>query len=129
MKSDIFREESYRYVPTPDGFRKAGEKTHGKGRHKAHRVGEIISFKAPEGRLKGRIEEVHKEYYEIRVGRVVHRVNRNSILYSLGTFIGRAVKAPSSIKKAYEFGKEMQDEHIEEFKAKYRAQRLKKKGY
>jgi hypothetical protein len=119
MKSDKFREKSYKYNPTSDKFRKYGESTHGEGRHHAHKMGDKISFRVPEGRLSGTVIEAHKEFYEVRAGGVVHRVNRNSILYSLGTFVGKVAESYNSAKSAYEFGKEKEQENLEKFKASY----------
>jgi len=73
------------YHKTPEKFRKAGEKTHGKGKHKAHKVGERISFKIPKGRTSGKIVAVHKEFYTVVNKNIEYKVNRNSILYSMGT--------------------------------------------
>ena len=73
------------YHKTPEKFRSAGEKTHGKGKHKAHKVGERISFKTPKGRTSGKIVAVHKEFYTVVNKNTEYKVNRNSILYLMGT--------------------------------------------
>jgi hypothetical protein len=125
INKNVFKEESYKYVPTADEFRKFGESTHGKGKHKAHRVDDSISFRTPRGRKSGRVVEVHKEYYIVNSGGVMHKINRNSILYSLGTFLGRVSATHQSFKKAYEFGKNTRDEDLEDFKTKYRNKRRK----
>ena len=114
-----FREESVRYKPTPENFRRKGELTHGEGRHKAHRAGERISYLSPRGRKSGTIIESHKEYYEVSDGFNVTRVNRNSILYSLGTFVGGMRQMADNTRKAYEFGKEKEDERLAKYKAQY----------
>jgi hypothetical protein len=119
MKSDRFREEDHKYVPTADEFRKFGESTHGLGRHKAHKVGDRISFRAPRGRKSGTVIEVHKEFYQVFVNGTVHKVNRNSILYSLGTFVGKVAESYNSAKGAYEFGREKEQENLEKYKESY----------
>jgi len=119
MKSDRFKEESQKYIPTADEFRKFGENTHGLGRHKAHKVGDRISFRGPRGRKAGTVVEAHKEFYIVNAGGTIHKVNRNSILYSLGTFVGKVAESYNSAKSAYEFGKEKEQENLEKFKASY----------
>ena len=118
-RANKFREEDFKYKPTPEKFRKEGESTHGQGRHHAHKAGETVSYRTPRGRDSGTIIEAHKEYYEVRNGNDVVRVNRNSILYSLGTFIGGARQTIENVKKSYEFGKEKEDERLIKFKAQY----------
>lgn len=73
------------YHKTPEKFRSAGEKTHGKGKHKAHKIGDRISFKTPKGRTSGKIVGVHKEFYTVVNKNIEYKVNRNSILYLMGT--------------------------------------------
>jgi hypothetical protein len=110
-------EKSYR--PTPRDFRELGEETHGEGRHHPHKVGDKISYRAPSGRKQGVIVSVHKEFYYVKNGRNVTKVNRNSILYSLGTFLGGMKQMAENTKKAYEFGKEKENERLEKFKSQY----------
>ena len=117
--SNKFREEDFKYKKTPQKFRKYGESTHGEGRHKAHRAGERISYRVPNGRQVGTIIEAHKEYYEVAHGPDVVRVNRNSILYSLGTFVGGARQMVDNAKKAYEFGKQKENERLAKYKTNY----------
>lgn len=118
-----FRENDFNYKKTSKDFRKYGESTHGEGRHHAHKRGDRISFAVPKGRGVGRetgtIIEAHKEFYDVRVGDDVIKVNRNSILYALGTFIGGAMQTAESVKKAYEFGKQKEDERLEKYKKQY----------
>ena len=86
-----------KYKKTPEKFRKAGEETHGKGKHKAHRVGERISFKTPKGRTSGKIVAVHKEFYTVVNKNIEYKVNRNSILYLMGTKRITDARPPSRI--------------------------------
>ena len=72
------------YHKTPEKFRSAGEKTHGKGKHKAHKIGDRISFKTPKGRTTGKVTKVSKEFYMVLNKDKLYKVNRNSILYSMG---------------------------------------------
>lgn len=118
-RASRFREESVKYRPTPEKFRKFGESTHGQGRHKAHRAGETVSYRTPRGRDTGTVIEAHKEYYIVSNGNDVVKVNRNSILYSLGTFVGGMRQMAENVKKSYEFGKEKEDERLEKFKSQY----------
>ena len=117
--SNKFREEDFNYKKTPEKFRKYGESTHGEGRHKAHHNGERITYATPRGREGGTIIETHKEYYEVKHGNDIVRVNRNSILYSLGTFVGGARQMVDNAKKAYEFGKQKENERLAKYKAQY----------
>jgi len=87
------------YIKTPESFRLKGESTHGKGRHKAHRVGDSISFAVPNGRKSGTVTAVHKEFYLVTSNGVTHKVNRNSILYSMGQFVGAAKRFVGSRKE------------------------------
>jgi len=119
VNKNTFKEESYKYIPTGDDFRKFGESTHGKGRHKAHKVGDRISFRVPRGRKSGTVVEAHKEFYIVNSGGVPHKVNRNSILYSLGAFAGKIAETYHTTKDAYEFGKEKERENLQKFKANY----------
>jgi len=90
------------YHKTSEKFRSAGEKTHGKGKHKAHKVGDRISFKTPKGRTSGKVVAVHKEFYTVVNKNVEHKVNRNSILYSMGTRTTNAkVLSKNKTKKGY----------------------------
>jgi hypothetical protein len=107
------------YRPTPKDFREIGESTHGEGRHHVHKVGDRISYRAPSGRKQGTVVSVHKEYYYVRNGKNITKVNRNSILYALGTFLGGARQKIENTKKAYEYGKEKENERLEKFKAQY----------
>ena len=107
------------YKPTPNKFRKAGEKTHGEGRHHAHRVGDRISYKAPSGRCSGVVKEVHKEFYVVSHKGKLVKVNRNSILYAMGTFLGSARQHLENTRKAYEFGKQKENERLDKFKRSY----------
>jgi hypothetical protein len=114
-----FREESTRYKPSPKEFRKYGESTHGEGRHHAHGVGDRVSYRVPKGRETGTVIEKHKEFYIVSSGNDVVKVNRNSILYSLGTFVGGMKQMADNTRKAYEFGKQKEDERLEKFKTQY----------
>jgi hypothetical protein len=80
------KERSFKYKPTPKSFRKKGEQTHGEGRHHPHKVGDRISFSTPKGRKTGKIVVKHKEYYIVKSGKKLLKINRNSALYQLGTF-------------------------------------------
>jgi hypothetical protein len=119
VSKNVFHEESYKYIPTSEEFRKFGESTHGKGRHKAHKVGDRISFRTPKGRQSGKVIEVHKEHYMIESRGVEQKINRNSILYSLGTFAGKVAESYNSAKSAYEFGKEKEQENLKKYKESY----------
>jgi len=83
------------YKKTPEKFRKEGEKTHGKGKHKAHKVGDRISFKTPKGRTSGKVTKVSKEFYMVSNKDKLYKVNRNSILYSMG-YVDAPWRSPSS---------------------------------
>ena len=72
------------YHKTSKKFRSAGEETHGKGRHFVHKVGDRISFKTPKGRTTGKVTKVSKEFYMVSNKDKLYKVNRNSILYSMG---------------------------------------------
>jgi hypothetical protein len=117
--SSKFRERDFNYKKTPEKFRKFGESTHGEGRHHAHRKGERISFATPNGRETGTVIESHKEFYIVKNGDDMIKVNRNSILYQLGTFVGGARQTVDNVRKAYEFGKQKEDERLEKYKAQY----------
>jgi len=118
--NNTFNEIKAVYKPTPDAFRKAGEKTHGKGRHKPHKVGDRITFKTPNGRTSGKVVEAHKEFYIVDNKGHLYKVNRNSILYALGSFAGRAVQKYNNIKNTIELGKEVKDEEIARIKQNVR---------
>ena len=98
-RDDTFREDRRRFNKTNKRFRKRGEETHGKGRAKAKRKGQRISFATPRGRRSGKVVEVHKEFYIVESGNQVHKVNRMSILYSLGFWAGRVAGAPAGVRK------------------------------
>ena len=93
-KTKLFKQKLYHYKPTSKSFRKKGENTHGEGRHKAHKKGERISYATPRGRTTGKICEVHKEYYIVKTKGKLHKVNRNSILYKMGTYEGNTRTVP-----------------------------------
>jgi hypothetical protein len=90
------------YKKTPEKFRKEGEKTHGKGKHKSHKVGDRISFKTPKGRTTGKVTKVSKEFYMVSNKDKLYKVNRNSILYSMG-YVDAVNRTPtqSPIIKSY----------------------------
>lgn len=117
-KKLIFNEIKAKYKKIPEAFRKAGEKTHGKGRHKPHKVGEHISFKIPRGRGSGKVVEAHREFYIVDTGRQILKINRNSILYSMGAFAGKAVQTYYNLKGSYEHGKDVEKQNLEKFKKK-----------
>ncbi len=98
-RDDTFREESGSFVKTSKRFRKRGETTHGMGRAKVKRKGQRVSFAVPGGRKSGKVIEVHKEFYIVKAGKRFHKVNRNSILYSMGFYIGRIAGAPAGVRK------------------------------
>jgi len=127
MTKNVFKEESRKYVPTPESFRKEGEKTHGKGRHKPHKVGDFISFKTPRGRARGKVLEAHREFYIVDTGRQVVKVNRNSILYALGSFVGRVKEHYESAKSAVAFGREQEREKFAEYKRKKREEAARRR--
>lgn len=82
-----------KYVKSPKSFRKIGEKTRGKGRHKPKKFGDRISFLIPRGkkgrRVSGKVIEVNKQFYNVLYKSRIYKVNRKSILYSLGYYTGR----------------------------------------
>ena len=98
-RDDTFREESRRFTPTGKKFRHRGEKTHGKGRARAKRKGQRVSFRVPGGRRSGTVKEVHAEFYIVQSGNQIHKVNRNSILYSMGHWAGKIAGVPGGVKK------------------------------
>jgi len=114
------------YIKTPEAFRRAGEKTHGKGHAKAKKVGERLSFKVPNGRRSGTVTEVHDEFYLVLSKGRIHKVNRKSILYSLGTFAGRVAQTYGNVKESYEYGKQYEHGKLEEHKVRYAKKRSKK---
>jgi len=103
-KKVIFHEESFKYIQMPKGFRKEGEATHGKGRHKAKKVGDNISFKVPGGRRTGTVLEAHKEHYIVKSKRSFYKVNRRSILYAMGKFAGKVISKPRAMKETVKRG-------------------------
>jgi hypothetical protein len=107
------------YRKTPEEFRKFGESTHGEGRHHPHKRGDRISFRTPEGRESGTVIKATREFYYVGVGDDVVKVNRNSILYAMGTFVGGIKQRVDNVKKSYEFGKEKENERLEKYKANY----------
>jgi hypothetical protein len=108
-----------KYVKSSEAFRREGEKGHGKGKAKAHRIGDRISFKTPNGRTSGAVVKVSKEFYIVKCKNKLYKVNRNSILYSLGTFIGGMHQMAQNVKKSYEFGKQKENERLDKFKRSY----------
>ena len=80
------KERSFKYKLTPKSFRKKGEATHGEGRHHPHKVGDRISFSTPKGRKTGKVVIKRKEYYVVKSGKKLLKINRNSALYQMGTY-------------------------------------------
>lgn len=125
VNKNVFKEESYKYIPTSEEFREFGESTHGKGKHKPHKIGDNISFRTPRGRQHGTVIEVHKEFYIVKCARGgIQKINRNSILYSLGAFAGKVAETYHTTRDAYEFGKEKERENLQKFKANYGKRRI-----
>jgi hypothetical protein len=106
-----------RYNPTSPEFRAKGENT--PSRHGFHKVGDTISFKTPDGRLSGKILSIGKESYSVNAGGILHKVNHNSMLYSLGVFAGRIAESAKTAKDAYDFGKEKERENLQKYKSEY----------
>lgn len=89
---------------------------------KLKHIGSSISFKNRGKRVSGTVQAVRKEFYWVKRGNKLYKVDRHSIFTALGSGIGRVaggvVDMASAGYQSYQLEREQGKEEIEKIKAK-----------